>query len=78
MSSEQRELEHARGTRRARVCIAVTCALLIALSASRPVYAPYIDVFGEPPGAATPPPPPPPPPARKGIGSWARRLGKFG
>lgn len=35
-----------RGTRRARVCLVITCILLFTLAMTRPIYGPYIDVFG--------------------------------
>ena len=43
----RRELELKRGTRRARVCIGLLCVGSLALARGRPLYAPYIDVFGD-------------------------------
>lgn len=39
------DIELKRGTRRARVCLVVFCVCMVLLSAGRPIYAPYIDVF---------------------------------
>jgi len=41
-----REMALRRGTRRARVCLVITCILLFTLAMTRPLYGPYIDVFG--------------------------------
>lgn len=41
-----REMALRRGTRRARVCLVVTCIILFTLAMTRPIYGPYIDVFG--------------------------------
>lgn len=39
------DIELKRGTRRARVCLVVFCTVMVLLSAGRPIYGPYIDVF---------------------------------
>jgi hypothetical protein len=39
------DIELKRGTRRARVCLVVFCVCMVLLSAGRPIYGPYIDVF---------------------------------
>ena len=43
-SAHAREARHQRGTKRARACLAVFCAFLVALSMTRPLYG-GIDVF---------------------------------
>ncbi|OUS46816.1 hypothetical protein BE221DRAFT_167011 [Ostreococcus tauri] len=86
---EKHELEHRRGTRRARLCIVLMCVVLLALAMTRPMYAPYIDVFesrDEKTAAATSSSAPPPPPTttttdegRSGRGEEKhRKFGWFG
>ena len=80
-SAHAREARHQRGTKRARACLAVFCAFLVALSMTRPLYARYIDVFetdGSAEAAAPPPPPPAPPRSKRMGGAWARKFGVFG
>ena len=80
----RRELELKRGTRRARVCIGLLCVGSLALARGRPLYAPYIDVFGDANENATavanlaPPPPPPPPVASASEKKKRKGARKFG